>query len=600
MDVFDSLTSARHARSATQTVERPPPGPGLSIPVESPAAAPPDDDATPAAVIYVAAVERLLPRLRQILQRSLDPFGPLLPGRRAGRTGWTNVTTQAAAVAVAAFLSRRSHHPEEPGLRHLVRAALIRWQLSLRGDGLPASGRGRRSALTAPAFAMLMRIVADRDGYRDDALLRDIDAHARWLMRQPAYPPWSEAHAIGALCDASGLVRNQRLLENARCRLRRLLTLQDAEGWFPARGGADVSLHSLLLDALGRVFVQHRWEELLQPLNRAAAFLEPFALLLGGQRRAHSLGGVMSAYGVELLAAHAASAARIVAALRPGIAAFDDQAVANDADEWCAIRAAGLALAGSCATGSLEPSSSDATDQTSRMVTFPRAGLTTFGNDSYTAVVNRSAGGALEVEWNDARPPLRDAGAAIVLPRRMCHAARGPGRAVLRVSERRVVIDVALRSVRGRSDARWDGMVRTAVRLLRRLRGLAAARFHGHRGATSSRRKPPFRLRRTITFAERGIEICDRVWCGRSCEAVVVPAPVSPAVTRTDRLRPVGTVEEPLYFPGGRVVEITRTYQQGVLVRTRFRRLRRRTRRRRPVLGRCTPAHEPPPRADGT
>ena len=491
---------------------------------------------------------------------------------------------QAATLAVALLTEIDRHRSDALYLRECVRASLIRWQLSLRGDGRPASRAVQRSSLQGPTIACVAQLLSEATTFQTASLLSDLGRHARWLMRRTEFSPSREAAAIGAIADTAVLVRDADLLRQVRARCAKLLPRQDQEGWFAERGGADIGRLSLTIDALARLYRQHEWPELLEPLRRAVRFLAFFVDADGyaGGCYGSCETGFLCPYGLESLASAMPEARRLATRCRRRWARFEAHQLLAWEDELTATLGASMVLAANTALPTL-PEPHDEPEEPTGPVWFPRAGLAIFHTDAYHAVVNARKGGAIRVAWREGGGVLDDGGLTVI----SAHFIRTSGRCDPRT---RVAIDgpspsksivsavtssgILLRPRRERERA--GPRFRQFLRRLFPWRRLHRAPAESNTVMTVDENRTSWftthdlahdRFERCITFGDDWVRIGDRVHCRLPCQTVVCQTPCTEGHrVLVDRPSEGLNVHVPLYLDGSRDVECTRLYRGGRLI----------------------------------
>ncbi|MCH7839737.1 MAG: hypothetical protein IID38_05825 [Planctomycetes bacterium] len=388
--------------------------------------------AAPDRSVYLA-VRVVLPRWLRIL----EPTSWMPDMARSRRDRWASPRTlrkqAAAALGIALLCEADRDRPDAPFLRGCVRTSLIRWQLSLRGDGKPASRRLRRDSLHAAVIRSVTLLLRESPCFRNTLLLGDTARHLAWLANRRESSAWLEAGAIAAQADGARLIGDTGLLGRARTRLRDLLTRQDSEGWFPEGGGADAGRLSLTLDALAELYVVHQWDELAQPLQRSLRFLahvvHPDGTIGGCMDPSDT--GFLSPFGVELLADEFPEAAALARICRRRCARLDTDRLQWWSDDVCAVLGSRIAMAAAFVSrrtprvkqrSSLPSPLHDLETRTDLEpfrghIRFPRAGLSVFSTDAYHAVVAGRRGGSVHVHWRADGNVLDDSGVTAVFPR---------------------------------------------------------------------------------------------------------------------------------------------------------------------------------------
>jgi hypothetical protein len=521
--------------------------------------------------VYLTAARTLLPHWLHMIGPSPWYDGCAKP-RAAVLADRTAMSRQlAAALATGVLTEVDLHRPDRAHLRECVRAALIRWQLSLRGDGRPEEARSARDPLHVVAAAWVVLLLSETSGLQTSLLLTDLANHLTWLSQRPHADPWVEAALCGALADGAMLTRDTGLLKRARHRLESLLARQSQEGWFPENGGADTGRLSLTIDALARVHRHIGWPELIEPLRRAISFLGPFVRSDGRAGGCYNTGDTafVSPYGPELLASSMPEAAGLAAACRRWYMALAPDRILGRCEDVCSVLGVGAAM---CALGVELPRvpCADVPDRLADRVHFPHAGFTVVTTKSYRAVASTRRGGSLQVVWHNGAADIEDAGVIVLY----AHGARTAGRAEPDEQAERDLNTLTYRSTLGRSTSptpmRKDRL-RPWMQALARLRCCGST-------ASSTGRTPRFDYRslahdwsrRRITFQQDTIRIEDSLRCRLPCSAVVVQ---SPAVETVGPFAEAGAGNRigrpPLFIEGGRRIDITRVYRNGVLVEFR-------------------------------
>ncbi len=537
-----------------------PGGTALALPGETPPSASEDRSFASAMPlprdVYARAAEAAVPRMLQIL--GVAPWiHAAVVGRGSSRVAPGRLLRrQAATLAVGLSCEFGDARLDRAYLHEVVRTSLLRWQLTLRGDGRPARSRAQGS-LYGAILAYIVTLLTETSQFQTKQLLEDIERHLSWLVRRRPASPWVEAATVGALADAALLVRDQTLHLRARDRLGPLLARQDPEGWFPEEGGPDVGRLSLTLDALARTHRQTGWEELIEPLKRIAGFLTHLVHpddTVGG---CYSSRGTdfLSPYGVELLAPLSQEAAALALCGRrraAGLLSCDD--------DRAAVGSAGAALAQTVARdGSLDAVSLP--HHRVGVVQFPRAALSIVKTSSYHAVVNAKRGGAIHVAWKNGVEELADPGVTVVYPLRLRSSSRLDRRTHVVIDDSSIRSSGILRGMRRRPALTW---LRWLVSLFWRKRSSPPA---GEPGANDPSGLAHDTFVRDIHFGEDWIRIRDRIHCRLPCRTIICQ---SPSRTRNE-LFAEGAGERspsrpPIYIEGGRNVQITRVYRQGRLV----------------------------------
>jgi len=174
----------------------------------------------------------------------------------------------------------------DEALREWIVAAMRFAASSAHRDGSCDDYYPYERAAGATAFSLLGCLEAYRIVGLDDADLCAFFARrADWLAatNEPGTLANHEALIVLVLLLAGTLLQTTRWQEAAERRLRRLLDLQDDEGWFPEYGGCDPGYHSLTLSTLAwirRLLVDAKMQETLEralerAVDLAACFVHP-------------------------------------------------------------------------------------------------------------------------------------------------------------------------------------------------------------------------------------------------------------------------------------------------------------------------------------
>lgn len=112
----------------------------------------------------------------------------------------------------------------------------------------------------------------------DDAALREkIAKSARYLARTVEPNAYNQEMAsITALYSAYTVLEDDGIRAACRAKLKRFLSRQTEDGWFPEYGGADMGYMSVTLDMLGEYYHLSRDASVLPALHAMAGFLQYF------------------------------------------------------------------------------------------------------------------------------------------------------------------------------------------------------------------------------------------------------------------------------------------------------------------------------------
>ena len=490
--------------------------------------------------------------------------------REVARAGAVQVYRRQAAALGLGLLTLLGEYEGEADFAHAcVRATLGRWRMLLRGDGVPARKEWRRDPFWAAATTNVVLLLTEVPGYQTEGLLADLGLHLRWLAGTRSQTSWIEAGTVLALAEGALLVREPRLLDHARARLKQLLKRQNKEGWFPERGGADLGRLSLTVDALARLYLHDGWQELATPLSRTVDFMVNFRAPDGSMGGCYNSYGsaFVSPYGLELLAPELPNAALMAQHSRRRCLEAQDARVNRWHDHLVAPLGAAHALAAADATGAPLNVGPERT-WVEGVRQFPQAGLAIFERREYFAVVNARKGGALEVVWRDGEARLSDGGVSVVTDGAVRTSGRQDTCRVPTITEHYVLSRGLLRRHKPPGRRRETGLaslVRRGAGWCRRT--LRTATSSGGPSGPLSRLPLTGHYQREIVLKEREIVIRDTV-SGRTREARVIYQTVDQPGTSMLRDPQVGQVSHraPLLVEARRQVCITRTYRDGTLI----------------------------------
>ncbi len=521
---------------------------------------------TPDRTVYMQAARTLLPRW--LKRMGSAPW--LSDDYRSVQLRHTHPKElyqhQAATLGIA-LLCHMDHDIKDADYLHeCIRTSLIRWQLSLRSDGIPVSSKWRRSLWYGAAVFQVIQLLRENTDFQNPQLMKDIEFHIQWLSYRRASTPWLEACNIAAIAESATLMSDAKSLKLAHLRLDRLLKRQNSEGWFPERGGVDIGRHSVTIDALARLYRIHGWEELEEPLRKAVGFLHPFVLPNA------SAGGCIGScntsficpYGLELLAFRFSQAAQIATYYRQHLNNVDLHLLTNWSDELCFTLGTNLALCATHAPPALPENETPPTEHPAHIY-FPNAGLSIHNTDHYYAMVAGHKGGCCRVWWKKTGKITEDQGITVTYEQDVRVSSRNDPRITLTVSQSTVFCSGILRRMK-RIRIHWNQWLRHfALRLMSIYRSQRTCR--GTKPvASASRRIAPKRFERKISFGADWIRIEDKIHCLPKCEFIICQSP--PGIHPS----PLNDHHEsyqhlpPIFMEGGRNVSLTRLYRDGQLV----------------------------------
>ncbi len=478
-------------------------------------------------------------------------------------------TTAALALALLCEL--------DPGMegkayyRECVRAALIRWQLSLTGGGKPAArSLARAGRACAATVGAVIELLSESARFQRPELLEDVHRHCAWLARLSVGAGRDEAALVHALISGAALVRDAQLLSIGRRRLQALLDSQSPEGWFPEGDGRlDVTRLPLLFVRLAKVYAHTRWEILREPLRRAVEFLSCAAPPGFASNRWE--GGFESvsigACGYELLAATHAGSAYLARLVRRQCSAPNPWAGTSCTDLMAAALCAELAMAAESPAAELT-SSVDAGCPVGGAVHFREGGVSIYDRPGYRAIVDVRRGGALRVWWRNGEPPLDDGGIIAVWSRSYGFSSEAHRGLRQRQADNACATAGNLRhrfptgEQRGLNSSVIPAPARAACRLVlsnlrngvaRLLARLRACLSAASRGQTYRYGE---RFSRVILFGDDTVRVRDRIR-SRTPSLSLICQDRPPA--EGHEIAPLSR-RPPLYYAGGRRTQIDRTY----------------------------------------
>lgn len=473
---------------------------------------------------------------------------------------------QASTLGVALHYEDDQYKNEKQYIRECIRTSLIRWQFSLRSDGVPVSPKWRQSLWYGMAAFQVIQLLREFADFQTPQLLKDIELHVRWLLRRLPQAPWLEANTIAAISESAPLIRDPEVLGLARIRLYRLLKRQNDEGWFPERKGVDIGRHSMTIDALARLYRFHDWEELKEPLHHAIRFLTHFV-----QPGGHAGGcfgtcdsAMLCPYGLELLSLHYPDAAGLSLLSRQHLKNLDRRRLAQWSDNLKIMLGTNIALAAVHAPPTLQ-SNTQPLSQKKKHIHFSRSGLSIYQTDHYYAIVSGHKGGSLQVNWKKTGEVTEDQGIVVTYPQDVRISGRNDPRNHLQISPTEVSCSGILRRIKPLR-IRWNQWVSYFAQRLVVLYHSQKTRSNIHNREHANRRMAAKRFTRVITFGEDWIRIIDKVHSRPRCETIICQSPVheqqSPLVDHPNSFHR----QPPIFIEGGRDITITRFYRDGQLV----------------------------------
>lgn len=475
----------------------------------------------------------------------------------------------AAMLAVGLYAELDPRRPDRGYLRSVVADAMLRWALSLRGDGRPLATVLAKSPLTAAAAYHLVLLLSEAGGYQHDLLLRELHGHLTWLSGRPPATPWIEAALIAALADAALLLRRNEHLSVARKRARELLARQNEEGWFPERGGPDIGRLSLTIDALVRCYRHNDWSELREPLRKAMSFLARFVHPDGTVGGCYSTLGTsfLSPFGPEWLSGESEEAAFLAAvARRPFVSAAHLALLARDGAAPCVLGA--MALSSLVASPKVLAPPSRAAHERLGRIDFPNAGWTLIASPSYYAVLSERLG-SVHVSWREGNAACADAGPVVYTRHRTLTADLRTVHGEWLDQNRYVCIGRLHRPHDPPpAEPRWQRLIRTfRQRLLRRRTVPSAGPGLALKGV------PVEGFRRVVAFEPESVSVTDELHLALGCEAVLFsPEPLTRIEPFVGEAAGPVPAHAPFRVEGGRYLRVMRLYREGRIVDSRIER----------------------------
>lgn len=369
------------------------------------------------------------------------------------------------------------------------------------------------------------------------------------------------------------MVRDGKLLAIARERLAILLNHQTVEGWFDDGSSYCPGKTGGIIDSIVRVYAEHDWGELVEPIRRAVRFLTLYTTPDGkfvGYRDADG-DAFLSPYGVEIMAPRLSEAAVLASAARAQCADLLSGGIGMWHDDLCIGAGARIAMAAMAA----HRTPGDVPRERSYLPgpgVLHGAGIAVFDTRAYHAVVDTRHGGALAVTWHNDEPPLIDGGVAVEFLHATRSSGAGTSSAVRLSGDSRLIIEGNLRTTAGRPDALWRRLARWAktghgasARDEREGRPSVAVN-RTDRGGGVCEHLAHDRFRREITFEPDAVRVCDTIDCRLPCQTVMCQTPAldersSLQIYPENRQRS----RPPISVEGGRKVELTRVYRNGRL-----------------------------------
>lgn len=533
----------------------------------------------PASCFAVAAV-RCVPAWLRIIGGAPWWEGAASPRRIAHRPILELYKQQASVYGLSLGLRIDPARPDADRIRACLRAGLIHWQTALDPQGRPVAVRRRGSRLWSVVVQQVLRSIEELESAQRGELFDDIAAHLDWLRRHEFQDAcWVESALIESLAGGALMLRDPNLHRLARERLPGLLHRQSAEGWFQERGGADVGRLSLTLDALARLYFDHDWGELFEPLERGIHFL---SLLVhangsGGGCYGSCDTAFVSPYALLRFSGRIREAALIAEHLRRRLERNLLEVPTVWHDNITAVLGSAIAAAAVVEIGSDTAVSSDASTSTPAIdapdqaeVEPPKekhlaeSRLTLVRRKGYRAIVAGRRGGAVQVHWLD-QDRVVDYPGITVLFAHTIRTSRVQGAGYGLAAEHGAMSWRGILLKAGSRKTPWWRRVWAATigNLWRRRSGSVSKRFETDTSRGRHRLLHDW-FAREIVFADKEITIRDQILTRLPPDAVVLGSSIGED-RWVDRCGENVLRDGPIVVEGGRALTITRVYRDSVL-----------------------------------
>src|SRR5919204_3180782 len=182
------------------------------------------------------------------------------------------------ALAVASDLPNNAYRDNE-AIRRCVRAGILFAARSSHRDGSCDDYFPNERAIGATAFSLLACAEAYQlIGMQSNEALEFFQCRARWLAHREETGRLSNHHALIALgLDVVGRLCKIDIFATARDeRLRKLLSSQRSEGWFPEYDGFDPGYDTLTLSCLARLHEINPTRDLENAIRASLSLLSNF------------------------------------------------------------------------------------------------------------------------------------------------------------------------------------------------------------------------------------------------------------------------------------------------------------------------------------
>lgn len=373
---------------------------------------------------YVTTALAAIPRILAAVDRNM--FGPSYGC--CDREYWHYRTAafpsemyQEAALPLA--LAYRYEFPGstwqgEPRLAEAI-AAILRFSAkSAHADGSGDDYYPHERALGATVFSLQAGVEAYRLlEMRDAALLQFFRHRARWIARHDEAGRLTNHHALAALAlwRTGVLCDDQELRQAAVDRVRRVISWQSGEGWWPEYDGADPGYQTVTIDCLAKLRTEIDVPGLDEALCRGVEFCRWFQTSIGQYGGEYGSRGTRHfyAHGMELLAAHVPQAAKLADGYLQSLA--DGAAARWDDDRMYVHRLGNLLEA--YRDWSPSAAASDAEAELPQERLFVGAGLYSLQEPRRQLIISTARGGnfCYSQDCETAKAAVQDAGLVVQL-----------------------------------------------------------------------------------------------------------------------------------------------------------------------------------------
>jgi hypothetical protein len=435
-------------------------------------------------------------------------------------SGFAAATMQQLALPFAVLFANEfpgNEWHDDAGVLDRARAAMLFWARLQHPSGAFDEWYRNEHSYCATAFTtfgiseVLLRL---RPFLSEDEVRRishAISRAARWLSdRFNGLVMNQNLASCAALWNAYECSGDTALKHAFDAAWTRTLGHQDAEGWFPEYGGADVGYSLLALDLLACLYARG-WSDALSTAKPLCSFLasfgypaSDFAGGLGSRGTEHAF-----AYGAEVFAPHIPEAAILATHLRSGLIAKRLCRPESVDDRYLAY----FYLPSYVLTASLGASGADAEAQNATAIVWPSAGFRIRCTPAASLVCSLNRMGAFAIctaksihrnfgYWAETTDGRRWASCGWRRP----DSAWNPQREPIEVSGRFVAVDDSLPLVRG------EAAFRFVTQRLFRWSALAEF-FHRHLTARTinRRRYGPFSFSRALVPQGEDLIVRDEI-----------------------------------------------------------------------------------------